>query len=118
MARGLSPRLRAGLVALGPLAFLLLVLVAILNGVDLVYTLFAHRLGMLNEMNPLAATFLREGLEPSLVSFKLLMILAGGYLLWRSRRSLWSVAGCWILVLAYGGLSVTWYRWSQEVIRM
>ena len=96
----------------------LLGVVATLNAVDLVYTLFAHRLGMLNEMNPLAANFLNQGLEPSLVSFKALMFLAAGMILWKLRWSRWSIVGCWVLIGAYTWLGVIWYFWTREVIWM
>lgn len=94
----------------------LLGMVALLNVVDLGYTLFAHRMGMLNEMNPLAATFLSQGLEPSLVSFKALMVLAGATIIWKVRWSRWSIGGCWVLIGAYTWLGVMWYCWTQEVI--
>src|SRR4051812_7898703 len=88
---------------------MLLAAVCILNGVDLVYTLFAHRIGMLHEMNPLADTFIQLRLTPSLISFKLLMMLCGLGLLWRVRENRWVVPACWLLFIAYIGLSILWY---------
>jgi len=94
----------------------LLAMVVLLNGVDLVYTLFAQGVGMLDEMNPVAATFLSQGLEPSLVCYKALMVLAGATFIWKLRWSRWSVVACWVLIFAYCWLGVLWYFWTQEVI--
>ena len=95
---------------------LLLSLVAILNGVDLAYTLFAHRIGMLDEMNPLAESFLSQGLEPSLICYKLLMVIAGSTMLWRLRRSGWAIPACWLLIVAYSALAVLWYVWISDIM--
>ena len=94
---------------------LLLALLALLNFVDLACTLFAHRLGLLDEMNPLAESFLGQGLEPSLISYKLLMILAGSTMLYRVRRSGWAIPACWLLITAYCALSIMWYLWMRDV---
>src|SRR5262249_7600851 len=92
---------------------ILLGVVAALNAVDVAYTLFAHRVGMLFEMNPVASTFLNQGLDSSLVCYKALMFLAGGMILWKLRWSRWSIVGCWVLIIAYSWLGVVWYVWSQ-----
>lgn len=92
----------------------LLSVVAVLNVVDLAYTLFADRIGMLNEMNPIADTFLKANLRPSLVCFKILMLICGLGLIWKSRRSRLAVPACWVLVIAYAALGVVWYAWTQQ----
>jgi len=94
---------------------MLLAAVIILNLMDLAYTLFAHRIGMLEEANPLAETFLRLGLTPSLICYKLLLVICGLMILWRLRLSRWVPAALWVLVFAYGGLSVMWYAWVKDV---
>src|SRR4051794_3813508 len=68
--------------------------VCVLNLLDLVYTLFANRIGMLHEMNPLADAFLQTGLTPSLVCFKILMMLCGLGLLWKVRENKLVVPAC------------------------
>jgi hypothetical protein len=93
----------------------LLFLLAILNAVDLAYTLFAHKIGWLHEMNPVAEVFLSQNLLPSLISFKLLMVIAGSTMLWRLRHCSWAPAACWVLVLAHVALAVLWYLWTREV---
>ena len=92
---------------------ILLLVVAALNLVDLAYTLIADRIGMLNEMNPIAETFIRADLRPSLICFKVLMLLCGLGLIWRSRQSRLAVPACWVLVIAYVALGVVWYFWVQ-----
>jgi len=94
---------------------ILFMAILILNALDLVYTVFAHGIGMLDEMNPLAETFLRLGLTPSLICYKLLMVLCGLMILWRLRACRWVPAALWVLVFAYVGLSAVWYVWVKDV---
>ena len=89
--------------------------VCILNLIDLTYTLFAKRIGMLHELNPLADAFLQTGLTPSLVCFKILMMLCGLGLLWKVRENKLVVPACWLLFVTYIGLSVLWYAWVCNV---
>jgi len=93
---------------------LLLVMVAILNAVDLSCTLFAHRIGLLEEMNPVANSFLAQGLEPSFISYKILMVLAGSMMLWRVRSSGWAIPACWIMIGTYTALTITWCIWVKD----
>lgn len=93
----------------------LLAVVALLNIVDVAYTVFANHIGMLNEMNPIAESFLSAGLLPSLICFKALMLISGLWMIWKSRKSRLAVPACWTLVIAYAGLGVIWYLWAQTV---
>ncbi len=93
----------------------LLAAVSILNAIDLVYTLFAHRINMLHELNPLADAFLQTGLTPSLVCFKILMMLCGLGLLWKVRECKLVIPACWLLFIVYAGLGVTWCIWVSNV---
>jgi hypothetical protein len=93
----------------------LLALVLFLNAADLACSLFAHRIGELEENNPLADAFLRLGLVNSLISYKVLLVCSGCFMLWRLRRSPWSVPACWILVTAYAALAVAWCVWMRDV---
>ncbi|HVS70415.1 MAG TPA: DUF5658 family protein [Phycisphaerae bacterium] len=94
---------------------LLLALLAVLNLVDLYCTLFAYHLGMLQELNPVAAAFLIAGLKPSFICYKLVMLIAGSTMLWKLRSSGWALPACWLLVGAYGWLAIVWYRWMHEI---
>lgn len=96
----------------------LLVLLGVLNGLDLAYTLFAYHIGMLDEMNPIASAYLAAGLKPSFIAYKLLMYLAGSVMLWRVRKSAWAAPACWLLVGVYVGLGVLWWQWAREVERI
>ena len=94
---------------------MLLLTVLILNAFDLAYTMTAHQMGMLKEMNPIADGFFRAGLEPSLVCFKILMVLCGTAMLWKLRTSRWVVPACWLLVITYALLGLVWYDWVQNI---
>jgi hypothetical protein len=105
-ARGMSPRSMR--------IILLLTAVGILNVIDLVYTLYAHSIGELREMNPLADMVLQAGRFP-LVCFKVMMILIGFSLLWKCRRSKWTVPACWLLLGAFTALGIIWCVWVGKV---
>jgi hypothetical protein len=94
--------------------FLLLTAVAILNLFDLLYTLFAHSIGELREMNPLADSVLQVG-QSTLICFKVMLVLFGTYILWKCRRSAWAVPACWILMIAFTGLGIIWCVWVGNV---
>jgi len=92
----------------------LLAIIAILNCLDLSYTLLAHRAGLLRELNPIAANFLNMGLEPSLICYKFLTLLVGSSILWKVRRSSWAPGACWLLVIVYVWLSIVWCAWTND----
>ena len=94
----------------------LLILLAALNGMDLAYTLFAYRIGLLNEMNPIAEVYLEQGLQTSFVCYKVLIVLAGSVMMWKLRGSKWALPGCWVLVGVHVGLGIWWYAWVREVM--
>ena len=93
----------------------LITAVGILNLMDLYCTLTANRMGMLDEMNPLAATFISLGLTPSLICYKILMVGCGLGILWKARHNRLVVPACWLLLGTYISLSVLWYMWVCTV---
>ena len=93
----------------------LLLAVAILNALDLLYTLFAQRIGWLNEANPFTAVFLQYGLFPSFVCFKILMVVCGLGILWKMRASRLALPACWIIFLTYAWLGLIWIQWVRTV---
>jgi len=97
---------------------LMLSAVAILNAIDLVYTLFAQRIGMLDEMNPLTAVYLQTGLMPSFICFKVLMVMCGLGIIWKTRHSRLAVPACWVLFIAYAWLGTVWVEWVKTVIHL
>jgi hypothetical protein len=94
---------------------LLLFLLNTLSLTDLLCTLFAYRIGMLHEMNPVANAFLVAGLEPSFICYKLVLMIAGSTMLWKLRGSTWALPACCVLVSAYAGLTVVWYEWVRTI---
>ncbi len=96
---------------------ILLLMVIILNAVDLAYTLYAHNMHLLTEVNPLANSFLRLNFTQGLVCYKLVMVLSGCMMLWKLRASRWAGVGCWLLVLVYTGLAVLWCVWMNDVTK-
>ncbi len=95
---------------------LLLFLLNVLSLTDLLCTLMANRLGLLNEINPLAGAFLIVGLKSSFVCYKLVLMIAGTTMLWKLRGSRWVLPACTIVVGAYAGLSCVWVQWMWTVI--
>lgn len=93
----------------------LLLMLSALNIYDLNFTLFAHRIGMLDERNPIAESFLALGLERSLISFKLLMLLVACVTLWKLRQSVLAIWACWLLMAVYVGLGLMWYEWTEDL---
>jgi hypothetical protein len=110
-----TPALAVGLPPRAQRIALLLFLLNALSLTDLGCTLFAQRLGMLHEMNPVASAFLTAGLEPSFICYKLVLMIAGSTMLWKLRGSAWALPACCVLVGAYAGLTVVWYEWVQMV---
>lgn len=95
------------------IAVLLALLIA-LNLFDLAYMIFAHRQGVLNELNPIAANLFNMDLEPSVIYFKALTLLVGIGLLWKVRCCPWTLWACWLLIGVYGSLSIRWLIWSNN----
>jgi hypothetical protein len=93
---------------------LMLLALAILNGFDLAYSLFAERISQLNEMNPVMAALLGQG--PALfAAFKIIMVCSGLGLLWKLRYCRLTIPACWLLFAAYVSLSVIWVQWVHTV---
>lgn len=92
---------------------ILLGLIVLLNLVDLAYTLYAHRAGQLNELNPIAANLFELDLEQGVVCLKALSLLVGISLLWRLRNNPWTAGGCWALVTVYTLLTFQWICWMH-----
>lgn len=116
-ARSVQPRLpaagRAG--HYDPLRIMvLLALLVLLNLADLVFTLTADSVGLLHEVNPLAALLFRGHLGLDVIVFKLTAVSFGAAVLWRFRHNRWTPAACWLLVAVYLALAVTWVAWAHS----
>jgi hypothetical protein len=96
---------------------LLLVGLALLNGVDLVYSVFAQQIHQLYEVNPLIAPLLRHG-EGGLglvIAMKVVLVAMGLAVLWRLRHNWLTLPACWVLMIAYGSLGVVWMAWARTI---
>ena len=79
----------------------------ILNGFDLAFTVLSHNLGMLSEENPIARVMLGYG-TPSIVLFKIGLVLIGSYPLLRFRTARITEMGAFVILVAYAALGVHW----------
>ena len=86
---------------------LLVLCVWLLNGFDLVFTILAYEQGMLHEENPLARQMLQNGI-PSIVLFKIGLVLIGSYPLLRFRTARITELGTLVILVAYALLAVHW----------
>lgn len=77
------------------------------NAFDLVLTVLAHNQGLLREENPLARALLEMGI-PSLVLFKIGLVLIGSYPLLRFRMARITEMGTCVILVAYMFLAVHW----------
>lgn len=79
----------------------------VLNAFDLILTVLAHSQGVLDEENPLARRLLEMG-TPSIVLFKIGVVLIGTYPLLRFRRARITEMGSFVIMIAYALLAVHW----------
>ncbi len=79
----------------------------LLNGFDLIFTILAHQQGMLQEENPIARLMLSYG-TPSIVLFKIGLVLIGSYPLLRFRTARITELGALVILVAYALLAVHW----------
>ncbi len=107
----LTRRLDARSVRVG----VLLAAIAILNGIDLIYTLFAQNIGMLDEMNPVTAGLFGSGFYGSAIGFKIVMVVCGLGILWKLRYSRLAIPACWVLLITYVWLGTVWVQWVRLI---
>lgn len=86
---------------------LLVMGVWILNGFDLILTLLSHEQGLLQEGNPVARWILSLG-TPSVVLFKVGLVMIGSYPLLRFRSARITELGTLVILVAYALLAVHW----------
>jgi len=79
----------------------------LLNAFDLALTLLAHSQGVLDEENPLARMLLGMG-TPSIVLFKIGLVLIGTHPLLRYRHARVTELGTLVILVAYALLAVHW----------
>lgn len=91
---------------------ILVLAIWVINSFDLMLTLLSHQQGMLDEENPLANYFLKQGIA-SLVLYKAGMVLIGSYSLLRFRHTRIAEMGAFIVVMVYALLAVRWQACSE-----
>ena len=79
----------------------------LLNAFDLILTVTAYQQGLLQEGNPLARYMLQLGM-PSIVLFKIGLVLIGSYPLLRYRNARITEIGTFVILIAYAMLAVHW----------
>jgi len=86
---------------------LLVVGIWVLNAFDLLLTLLAHQRGLLQEGSPVARWILGLG-TPSVILFKVGLVMIGSYPLLRFRTARITELGTLVILLAYALLAVHW----------
>ena len=87
--------------------FALLTLVWIAQIADLLFTIVAHKQGLLTELNPLGVWALRYG-PAGVVAFKIVLLAFGSIILWLYRRRAAAECMLWLVVAVCFGLSLRW----------
>lgn len=81
----------------------------LLNAFDLILTVTAYQQGLLQEGNPLARYMLQLGM-PSIVLFKIGLVLIGSYPLLRYRNARITELGTFVILIAYAMLAMHWSK--------
>ena len=92
----------------------LLFTLTVLNAIDAVMTLWAVRLGVATEANPIMAAALSVG-EPVFFVAKMAVVGAGCAVLWAARRHRIAQIGAWLCVAVYLALAVV-HIWTGAFI--
>jgi DMSO/TMAO reductase YedYZ heme-binding membrane subunit len=79
---------------------------------DLAFTLWANRFTRFEELNPIAAAMLANGLTVSLVLFKLVLTTIAATIFWRLRAHTRAEVGLWAIVLVYVALAFRWHDYT------
>lgn len=94
--------------------FWLLMAAWIINLFDLGFTLLAHEMQVLVELNPIAARIIPLGTVPTVI-YKLTLLSAGTFLLWRHRHCRLAEHGAWAYAAVCVGLSFWWHQLYIDV---
>jgi len=93
---------------------LILVLLWIVSVFDLVFTLFAHRLGGFQEANPVAELLIGNSI--GLIGFKFTMLVCASAIFFVLRRHVWAEIGCWLMAVVYTCLAFVWLYYYHHSI--
>ncbi len=95
----------------------LIVIICLLSGSDLLFTLWAHHFTSFYELNPVARRLLQAGQVGGLVFFKLGLTAAGLAIFWRLRNRGQAELGLWMVAGAYVLLTFRWADYTTAVVR-
>jgi len=96
---------------------ILVAAIFVLGNFDLVLTLVAHPMGLLNERNPVARVALGRGVA-TLITFKICLNLVGCALLLLARATASGKVAAISIFLTYAGLAVWWSECVNEFDRV
>lgn len=85
---------------------------------DLFFTLWAHSFTPFDELNPLAAALLGQGLFGMLVVFKIGLTFLGATIFWRLRGHWRAEAAMWACVVMYVLLALRWSSYTVGVMAL
>ena len=85
---------------------------------DLFFTLWAHTFTPFDEMNPLAAALLDQGLFGMLVVLKVGLTFLGATIFWRLRAHWRAEAAMWACVVMYVLLAIRWSSYTVGVMAL
>ena len=85
---------------------------------DLFFTLWAHTFTPFDELNPLAAALLNQGLFGMLVTMKIVLTFLGATIFWRLRGHGRAELAMWAVVLVYVLLTIRWSGYTVGVMAL
>ena len=85
---------------------------------DLFFTLWEHTFTPFDELNPLAAVLLDQGLFGMLVVFKIGLTFLGATIFWRLRGHWRAEAAMWACVIMYVLLALRWSSYTVGVMAL
>ena len=80
-----------------------------LSAFDLVLTLAARTIGVLDELNPVASWLICNHGDQAVVVYKIVLMSIGTVILWACRRKRRAESASWLMLIVYVALSFRWY---------
>ena len=90
----------------------------VLSMSDLFFTLWAHSFTPFDELNPIAASLLNQGLLGMLVTMKVGLTFLGATIFWRLRGHWRAELAMWAVVLVYVLLTIRWSGYTVGVMAL
>jgi hypothetical protein len=95
---------------------LLLAGVWLLSAFDLGFTLVARSLGMLVELNPIAAWLMGGHGNLAVIVYKVVLMTIGTVILWRFREKQRAESAAWLMLMVHVALSMRWYAYYHNEV--